>query len=178
MGRRGALCSRNFKPNRYRFVVLCVLLVNIWKSESILVETMGHQIISSALADGWAGSTVWQELFWTKLKKILKFIYIFWEGFKILTLVRGHSLTTWTRWGGRESKKSVFVHAQGITTVHAGGGGGGMLNSVHVVVECPRSNSLQTNNVAILLWELNLKFTSSTTAWKLSAYTLVDQNPL
>ena len=59
-----ALCSRNFKPNsRYRYVVLCVLLVNIWKSESILVETMGHQIISSALADGRAGSTVWQELF-------------------------------------------------------------------------------------------------------------------
>ena len=33
---------------------------------------------------------------------------------------------------------SVFVHAQGIKTVHAGGGGLKKLqNSVHVVVECP-----------------------------------------
>ena len=38
---------------------------------------------------------------------------------------------------------SVFVHAQGIKTVHAWGGGGGggvvqkLQNSVHVVVECP-----------------------------------------
>ena len=33
---------------------------------------------------------------------------------------------------------SVFVHAQGIKTVHAGGGGGKKgQNSVHVVVECP-----------------------------------------
>ena len=35
---------------------------------------------------------------------------------------------------------SVFIHAQGIKTVHAGGGGGGVKkwqNSVHVVVECP-----------------------------------------
>ena len=33
---------------------------------------------------------------------------------------------------------SVFVHAQGIKTVHAGGEGGGKKwqNSVHVVVEC------------------------------------------
>ena len=29
---------------------------------------------------------------------------------------------------------SVFIHVQGIKTVHAGGGG---QNSVHVVVECP-----------------------------------------
>ena len=36
----------------------------------------------------------------------------------------GHSITTWTRWGGRDQKMSVFVHAQGIKTVHAGGGGG------------------------------------------------------
>ena len=34
---------------------------------------------------------------------------------------------------------SVFVHAEGIRNVHAGGGGGGKIwqNSVHVVVECP-----------------------------------------
>ena len=33
---------------------------------------------------------------------------------------------------------SVFVHAQGIKTVHAGGGGGQKWkNYVHVVVECP-----------------------------------------
>ena len=33
---------------------------------------------------------------------------------------------------------SVFVHAQGIKTIHAGGGGvKKWQNSVHVVVECP-----------------------------------------
>ena len=33
---------------------------------------------------------------------------------------------------------SVFVHAQGIKTVHAGGGGvKKWQNSVHIVVECP-----------------------------------------
>ena len=32
---------------------------------------------------------------------------------------------------------SVFVHAQGIKTVHAGGRGQIWQNSVHVVVECP-----------------------------------------
>ena len=36
-------------------------------------------------------------------------------------------------------KMSVFVYAQGIKTVHAGGPGGvkKWQNSVHVVVECP-----------------------------------------
>ena len=37
---------------------------------------------------------------------------------------------------------TVFVHAQGIKTVHAGRGGGDVKkwqNSVHVVVECPLS---------------------------------------
>ena len=32
---------------------------------------------------------------------------------------------------------SVFVHAQGIKTVHTGGGGQKGQNSVHVVVEWP-----------------------------------------
>ena len=37
---------------------------------------------------------------------------------------RGHSISTWTRWvGGGGYKMSVFVHAQGIKTVHARGGG-------------------------------------------------------
>ena len=36
---------------------------------------------------------------------------------------------------GRGSKKSVFVHAQGIKTFHAGGGVKKWQNSVHVVVE-------------------------------------------
>ena len=37
---------------------------------------------------------------------------------------------------------SVFVHAQGIKTVHAGGGGVKKTqNSVHVVVECPLSRT-------------------------------------
>ena len=37
--------------------------------------------------------------------------------------LRGHSITTWTKWGGRGHKMSVFVHANGIKTVHARGGG-------------------------------------------------------
>ena len=37
---------------------------------------------------------------------------------------------------GVGQKMSVFVHAQGIKTVHAGGGGKKWQNSVHVVVEC------------------------------------------
>ena len=54
--------------------------------------------------------------------------------------VRGHSITTWTRWG--EGKKmSVFVHAQGIKTVHTGEGGKKWQNSVHVVVEWPLTKS-------------------------------------
>ena len=39
--------------------------------------------------------------------------------------------------GGGGQKMSVFVHAQGIKTIHAGGGGQKWQNSVHVVVECP-----------------------------------------
>ena len=42
--------------------------------------------------------------------------------------------------GGGGQKMSVFVHAQSIKTVHAGGEGGGVKkwqSSVHVVVECP-----------------------------------------
>ena len=40
--------------------------------------------------------------------------------------------------GGGGQKKFVFVHAQGIKTVHTWGGGGQKWqNSVHVVVECP-----------------------------------------
>ena len=40
---------------------------------------------------------------------------------------------------GGGQKMSVFVHAKGIKTVHAGRGGGvkKWQNSVHVVVECP-----------------------------------------
>ena len=42
------------------------------------------------------------------------------------------------RWGGGGQKMSVFVHAQVIKTVHAGGEGGQeRQNSVHVVVEWP-----------------------------------------
>ena len=37
--------------------------------------------------------------------------------------------------GGGGQKMSAFVHAQGIKTVHAGGGGRKWQNSVHVVVE-------------------------------------------
>ena len=39
--------------------------------------------------------------------------------------------------GGGGQKMSVFVHAQCIKTVHAGGRGQKWQNSVHVIVECP-----------------------------------------
>ena len=38
--------------------------------------------------------------------------------------------------GGGGQKMSVFVHAQGIKTVHSGGRVKKYQNSVHVVVEC------------------------------------------
>ena len=44
--------------------------------------------------------------------------------------------------GGGGQKMSVFVHAQGIKTVHAGGGVKKWQNSVHVVVECPLKSFL------------------------------------
>ena len=58
------------------------------------------------------------------------------------TSFRGHSITTWTRWGGGGLKISVFVHTLGVKTVHAERGERGQKwqNSVHVVVECPLSS--------------------------------------
>ena len=45
--------------------------------------------------------------------------------------------------GGGGQKMSVFVHAQGIKTVHVGRGVGvkKWQNLVHVVVECPLKSS-------------------------------------
>ena len=45
---------------------------------------------------------------------------------------------------GRRGSKNVcfFVHAQGIKTVHPGGGVKKCQNSVHVVVECPLSTDV------------------------------------
>ena len=40
--------------------------------------------------------------------------------------------------GGGGQKMSVFVHTQGIKTVHAGGGAKKWQNSIHVVVEWPQ----------------------------------------
>ena len=67
------------------------------------------------------------------------FFSVFFRNVTFLFWIGGNSITTWTRWGGkgRGSKKSVFVHAQSIKTVHAEGGGQKWQNSVHVVVECP-----------------------------------------
>ena len=52
--------------------------------------------------------------------------------------LRGHSITTWTRWGGG-AKMFVFVHAQGIRLFRQGGRG--EKNYIHVVVECPLMTS-------------------------------------
>ena len=42
--------------------------------------------------------------------------------------------------GRRGSKMSIFVHAQGIKTVHARGGGQKWQNYFNIVVECPLTN--------------------------------------
>ena len=61
----------------------------------------------------------------------------YWSTF-IFYVLKGHSITTWTRWrrGEGGQKMSVFVHAQGIKTVHAGGGRGfkKWQNSVQIIV--------------------------------------------
>ena len=49
---------------------------------------------------------------------------------------------------------SVFVHAQGIKTVHAGGGVKKWQNSVHVVVECPLTTSNQVTTILLNMLEL------------------------
>ena len=48
--------------------------------------------------------------------------------------VRGHSITTWTRWEGKGSKNVCFCPHSGYKNCPRMGGG---QNSVHVVVECP-----------------------------------------
>ena len=59
-------------------------------------------------------------------------------------------------------KMSVFVLAQGIKTVHAGGGGGvkKWQNSVHIVVECPLTTlPMITLNEQKLTWNSIIKLT-------------------
>ena len=56
--------------------------------------------------------------------------------------------------GGGGQKMSVFVHAQGIKTVHAGGGVKKWQNSVHVVVECPLTTSNQVTTILLNMLEL------------------------
>ena len=60
----------------------------------------------------------WSQQKNAKIANVLYEIYF-------ISLVRGHSITTYMdkmRWGGGQ-KISVFVHAQGVKTVHAGEGG-------------------------------------------------------
>ena len=54
-------------------------------------------------------------------------------------MIWGHSITTWTRWGGGGGAKNVcFFPRSGDKNCPRQGGGGGKKrqNSVHVVVEC------------------------------------------
>ena len=63
--------------------------------------------------------------------------------------------------GGGGQKMSVFVLAQGIKTVHAGGGGvKKWQNSVHIVVECPLTTlPMITLNEQKLTWNSIIKLT-------------------
>ena len=48
-----------------------------------------------------------------------------------INLFKGHSITMWTVWFGKEGKKClVFVNAQGIKTTHTGGGGGSRIGKI------------------------------------------------
>ena len=58
--------------------------------------------------------------------------------------LRDHSITIWTRGGGGQ-KMFVFVHAQGIKTIHAGRGGKKWQNSVYEVVKCPLMATFDKN---------------------------------
>ena len=61
-----------------------------------------------------------------------------WES-QFATNARGHSISTWTRWGG-EVKKCLFLSTLREKTVDASTQEGWVKkwqNSVHVVVECP-----------------------------------------
>ena len=58
----------------------------------------------------------------------------------------------WTRWGGQ--KLSVFVHAQGIKTVHAGGGGGGQKMAKFCPSSCwmtPKKSVCEWNPLSCVL---------------------------
>ena len=60
---------------------------------------------------------------------------------------------------------SIFVQAQGIKTVHAGGAGGGVKkcqNSVHVVVKCPHKHTHKDLRV----WRFFKLWTSSVNPFK------------
>ena len=56
---------------------------------------------------------------------------------------------------------SVFVHAQGMKTVHAGGGGKKWQNSVHIVVDFP----LISKFVLVELTDIMYYSTCTTFAW-------------
>ena len=67
-------------------------------------------------------------------KVLVKSSYIPLYLINVCARVRGHSITTWTRWGGEGGQKmSVFVHAKGIKNCPRRGGG------QKVAKFCPRS---------------------------------------
>ena len=66
------------------------------------------------------------------------------------------------REGGGQNM-SVFVHAQGIKTVHAGEGVKKWQNSVHVVVQCPLSFIAKT----LVLCTYLSRYVTSATAKKI-----------
>ena len=64
----------------------------------------------------------------------------FWTGYFIYVYIRGHSISTWTKWecGGRGSKNVCFCWRSGYKNCPCSEGGGRKWqNSVHVVVEWP-----------------------------------------
>ena len=80
--------------------------------------------------------------------------------FQKIVQVSCHVLTNWhkgafnttrTRWGGRGSKMSVFVHAQGIKTVQTEGGG------VYKMAKfCPRSCWMTPKKQKSRHWHINI----------------------
>ena len=71
------------------------------------------------------------------------------------TWIRGHSITTWARWGGKGSKNVCFCPRSWYKNCpRRGEGVRKWQNSVHVVVEWPLSN----NNFTVTFTRCNVAF--------------------
>ena len=62
---------------------------------------------------------IWAGLGWLGCLEFMNFLYFYNLFEQHLVWIKGHSIITWTRWGGGGQKMSVFVHTQDVKTVHS-----------------------------------------------------------